>query len=94
MCVCVGGGGWAVLIMCPYPLKVQACPLGDQRLATQARVSGWEGKRKHHHYFMGVLSNEQQQVFYTHHPDTIVHATAFVNQLWSVEYWLEQEKAQ
>ena len=29
--------------MCPYPLKVQARPPRDQRLATQSRVSGREG---------------------------------------------------
>ena len=33
----VGGGG--ELFMCPYPLKVQAHPPQDQRLATQSRVS-------------------------------------------------------
>ena len=31
-----GGGGWT--IMCPYPLKVQACPPQDHRLATQSSL--------------------------------------------------------
>ena len=47
-CVCGGGGGvgggvgvdGGELFTCPYPLKVQARPIGDQRLATQSRVSG------------------------------------------------------
>ena len=36
-----GGGNWAKPFYCPYPLKVQACPPRDQRLATQSRVS-WQ----------------------------------------------------
>ena len=43
-CVCGGGGGRAELFTCPYPLKVQARPLRDQRLATQSRVSWREEK--------------------------------------------------
>ena len=39
------GGGGAELFKCPYPLKVQARPPRDQILATQSRVSGWEGKK-------------------------------------------------
>ena len=35
----------AELFPCPYPLKVQARPPRDQRLATQSRVSGREGKK-------------------------------------------------
>ena len=38
-----GGGGGAELFTCPYPLKVQACPPQDQRLATQSWVLGREG---------------------------------------------------
>ena len=37
-----GGGGRAELFTCPYPMKVQAPPPRDQRLATQYRVSGRE----------------------------------------------------
>ena len=40
------GGGGAGLFTCPYPLKVQACPPRDQRLATRSRVSGREGKKR------------------------------------------------
>ena len=41
-----GGGrkGVAKLFTCPYPLKVQAPPLRDQRLATEFRVSGGGGE--------------------------------------------------
>ena len=37
------GGGGTELFMCPYTPNVQARPPRDQRLATQSRVSGWEG---------------------------------------------------
>ena len=40
VCVCVWRGGGGGLFTCPYPLKVQARPPRDQRLATQSRVSG------------------------------------------------------
>ena len=49
LCVCVGGGGGggsAELFTCPYPLKVQARPPRNQRLATQSRVSGREGGKR------------------------------------------------
>ena len=36
-----GGGGGGVFT-CPYPLKVQARPPQDQRLAFRSRVSGQE----------------------------------------------------
>ena len=39
----VGGGG-AELFACPYPLKVQAHPPQDQRLATQTRRGCWQLK--------------------------------------------------
>ena len=39
--------GWGVvmgqLFLCPYPLKVRARPLQDQKLALQFRVLGQEG---------------------------------------------------
>ena len=38
------GGGGGELFTCPYPLKIQARPPREQRLATQSRVSGREGK--------------------------------------------------
>ena len=37
-----GGGGGSKRFTCPYPLKVQACPPLDERLATQSRVPGRE----------------------------------------------------
>ena len=38
--------GWGTeQYTCPYPLKVQARPPRDQRLATQSRVSGRKGKK-------------------------------------------------
>ena len=37
--LCSGGGG-GELFTCPYPLKVQARPPRDQRLATQSKVFG------------------------------------------------------
>ena len=42
----VGGWGWvgAELFTCPYPMKVQARPPRDHKLASQSRVSGREGK--------------------------------------------------
>ena len=38
-----GMGGGSELITRPYPLKVQACPPRNRRLATRSRVSGQEG---------------------------------------------------
>ena len=35
-----GGGGGGELFTCPYPLKVQARPPRDQRLAIQSKVFG------------------------------------------------------
>ena len=39
-CPLMGGGRG--LLTCLYPLKVQACPPRDQRLATQSKISGRE----------------------------------------------------
>ena len=38
-------GEGAEVFTCPYPLKFQARPPRDQRLATQSRVSGREGEK-------------------------------------------------
>ena len=47
----VGAEGCELLI-CPYPLKVQACPPQDQKPALQSRVLGQEEER-----MRGAISN-------------------------------------
>ena len=51
-----GGGEGAELFTCPYPLKVQARPPRDQRLAAQSGASGREGVKKGAIEFSKLLS--------------------------------------
>ena len=39
----IGMGVAVELLICPYPLKVQACPPWDRRPANRSKVSGQEG---------------------------------------------------